>query len=488
MNSRNKLAALWLGLIFLTIQNVSRAQNSFEYSAGNFSVGLSSINPGQTPFPAYYTVFIETGNGRYIKSGRIDDAKKIPLKNFAYPYKIKNGSKALATVTSYYDTTPRPPRHTAISVSNPGDPLPLEQVFLPVLTGKPYGRIAIDPCVQTVVPGDTMSVSLIYKPYSSAGTYTIIAFYYNKPLEGGNIFSPISESTEYSFNASEQTKAIRRHNTESVFTTIPDGLPVEVSSRLNTAHSGYTNALYFMVPAGLPEVEKNIFLSLAPTRNTLSYNQNTSTAFYATIMQYNSSGIMEQKDFLLPLGINMYAHDPNGISTSPHCFMDNEGLVDPHNIRIMNNIHFTNDGPGYARTVEVTVTVPDGITIPLPFSSAYVFVNGTTKLFKPQLPGEKNYYKITGNKIIFTMKDVFLKGTVAEKELSKRTGMITFTLKTNAAPLSVPDCMYTYASIAFFNRDNTPNKPIIKWDLIRSNCNNTTPCPRYSKAGGPDTR
>lgn len=483
MNSKIKFL-----LCFILVQNTSFAQTSFEYSSGSFNVTLAPINPDQSPPKAFYSIFLETGNGRYTKSGQINDSKRIQPFVFAYPYQINTNSRALATVSSYYDTTPRPPRNTAIAVSNPMGQLPNDQTNLPIITGKPQTRIGIDPCVSVVVPGDTMALALIYKPFVTPGTTNIIAFYYNKPLEGGNIFNQINSQTHYSFKGPDLTKAIRTHNNEAIYTSLPDGLPPDVMAKLNTAHTDYSDAIYFIIPAGLNESEKNIFLSLVPTKNTISYNGNTSTGFAATIIQYSPAGTVAQQNFYSPLGINMVARDPNGIVTSPHCFMGNEGIVDPHDISITHKIKFENDGPGDAKDIVITVTVPEGIKIPAQITDAFVIRNGTARLFKPWTPGETYYYSISNRNIVFTMKNIFLKGTTGERNPLRRSGIITFNLKTNSAPLVIPDCMYTFVSIVFINKDRSANKPVTGRDLIRSNCSNTQPCPLYSKAGSIDTR
>ncbi|MBL0181134.1 MAG: hypothetical protein IPP96_02125 [Chitinophagaceae bacterium] len=439
MNNRNKLATLWLLLFFILTQHVSVAQSSFDYSGGNFNLTLAPINPTQAQPKAYYTLFIETGSGRYSKSGQINDGKNILPYIYAFPYQINNNSQALATVSSYYDTTPRPPRHTAIAASNPNGPMPPDQNVLQGLTGKFTSRIGIDPCVNVIVPGDTMSAALVYKPYISAGTNTLVAFFYNKPTEGGNIFSPINAQTRYSFNSPQQTKAIRTHNNETIYTSLPDGLPADVAAKLNTAHSGYTDAIYFIVNSATDEKERNIFFSLAPTRNTFSYNNSTSTSFGATILQYNAAGTIEQQNFYSPLGINMIARDPNGIKTSPHC-LNNPGddVLYPYDITIGNNVNFQNDGAGDAKDVEITVTVPEGIKFPTLLSNASVRINGTTRWFTP-CPGTNCYtLNAAQRQIVFKMKNVFLKGTVNEKDPVKRSGRISFFAENQSISRSHP--------------------------------------------------
>ncbi|HAO46159.1 MAG TPA: hypothetical protein PLZ45_12375 [Ferruginibacter sp.] len=491
MNSRKNLSAFTLAFFFILGGTESMAQNSFGYSNGTFSVSLAPINPTQAPPAAYYKVFLETGNGRYTRSGQINDGSTIPPYNYQYPYQIGNNSQAVVTISSYYDTTPRPPRQTALAVSNTGSPDPLPQVNLPSITGKPQSRIGIDPCVDLVVPGDTMAVALIYKPYTNPGSTTLVAFFYNNPLEGGNIFSPVDEATSYTFNNPVSTKAIRRFNNEPIYTSLPSGIPGEIASYFSNADNGYTNytnALYFLIPAAASDAERNIFLSLAPTKNTSSYNKNASTGFTAVIIPYNGSGLLAPPaKTYAPLGIRMLARDPNGITTNPHCFIGSEGIVDGHNTLISNTIRIENEGPGTAKHVSVAVTIPEGITIPSLITNAYVSINGSTKQFKLFGQGVKYSYMVSGRTITFIMQDVGLKGRLRTKFPEERKARIWFSLRTNATG-PIPECLYTDISIVFTNEDNSRNKPIKAFDLVRTNCSSTNPCPRSSKAGGPITQ
>jgi hypothetical protein len=491
MNRKNKLNALSLVFLFLLGKVDSTAQNSFGYSNGTFSVSLAPINPTQAPPSAYYKVFLETGSGRYIKSGQINDGSTIPPYNYSYPYWIGNNSQAVVTVSSYYDTTPRPPRQTALVVSNTGGQLPPAQTNLPVIGSKPQSRIGIDPCVDIVVPGDTMAVALIYKPYTNPGSTTLVAFFYNKPLEGGNIFSPINESASYTFNNPVPTKAIRRFNNESIYTSLPSGVPGEIGSYLFNPANGftnYTNALYFLVPAPTSDAERNIFLSLAPTTNLSSYNKNSNTGFAAVIIPYNGSGMLATPGTTYsPLSIRMLARDPNGITTTPHCFIGSEGIVDPHNVTLASAIRIENEGPGNAKHVEVAVTIPEGVTIPTLITNAFAYVNGSTKQFKLFGQGSKYSYMVWGRKITFIMQDVGLKGRLGTKNPEERKAKVWFSLKTNTTG-PIPECLYTDISIVFTNEDNSRNKAIKASDLIRTSCSSTSPCDRNSKAGGPDPR
>ena len=323
MNSKKKLTALGLICFLFLMQHLSFAQ-TFQYSESQqrFQISLSAIAPNQVdPQPAY-TIFIEPGNGRYIKNNQRIDGTITTNTPFSYPYAIASRSKATVTISSYYDETPRPPRNLSRPAQNlnPQEPLLPNQNFLPIV-GSKQKRIGIDPCVDVIVPGDTIAVAITYKPVSAAGTNNIVAFFYNKPFNNGNIiFNNINSGTDYEFNNLERTKAIRKHNGESINSgMVPSGLPVNVSGALSTAKGDYANALYFLIPAGVDETEKNIFLSLAPTKALKSYSGST-TSFKATIIQYNNNDIIDSADNITyVLGMSLSSRDPNGIETKPNC-------------------------------------------------------------------------------------------------------------------------------------------------------------------------
>lgn len=504
-------------LIFCTsFYQISLAQ-TFNYSpgtSGSFNLSLPPID--QTPYPLssfpYYTLFIETGNGRYFK---VPDPNSPYINNidgtipsntsYAYPYHIATGSNAVATVSAWYDTTQRPPRHLSIIVGNPNGSQLQNQVKLG--TGLKGSHIGIDPCVTIIVPGDTMVTAITYKPYVNALSNNIVGLFYNNTSPGGlnNIFNTINGQTMYNFdntssdNHVQPTKAIRTHNNEAVFSSIEElqnsipGLPQSVINKLNTESFGFQNKLYFVLPyiqPGSQALESNIFVSLAPTTNTSSYDTNASSKFKAAIVEFNSGGILNSSTKEVNLQIQFLARDPNKITTTPECLnTPGEDVLYPWDVVIKNRIEFHNEGPGDAKDIEVTVTVPDGIKFPTLLSNASLFVNGVAKPFTLTI-GDNNYTlkPIPERKIVFKMKNIFLKGTVNEKNASKRVGYIFFNLKTNPYPQDIPQCMYTDISIVFINRNGTRNAPFVGNALIRRNCSIASPCSRFSPAGGPNTK
>ena len=503
-------------LIFCTsFYQILLAQTSFSYSpgtSGSFNLSLPPINQNPYPLspPPYYTLFVETGNGRYFK---VPDPNSLFTNNingtifsnntYTYPYHIAKGSNAVATISGWYDTTPRPPRNLSIIMGNPnGSPLQ-DQVKLG--TGIKASHIGIDPCVTIIVPGDTMVTAITYKPYVGALSNNIVGLFYNNPSPSGlnNIFNTINGQTMYNFdntvldNHVQPTKAIRTHNNETVFSSIEElqnsipGLPQSVIDKLNNESSGFLNKLYFVLPyiqPGSQALESNIFVSLAPTTNTNSYDTQTPSVFKAAIVEFNSGGVLNSNTKQVNLQTQFLARDPNKITSTPECLNTKDDVLYPWDILIKNRIEFHNEGPGDAKDIEVTVTVPDGIKFPTLLSTASLLVNGVPRLFTPNF-GDNNYtLKPAQRKIVFKMNNIFLKGTVNQKNASKRVGYIFFDLKTNPFPQDIPQCMYTDISIVFINRNGTRNAPFVHAALIRRNCSIASPCSRFSPAGGPDTR
>lgn len=489
-----KITAVFLILFFTSFNQLSFAQTRFNFQNNAFNISLPPVYDHPVTMFPYYTLFVETGNGRYFKIPNagygIVNGSVATNNSYPYPYLINNNSTALASVSGWYDTTVRPPRALASLAGNPsGNPLPDQNLLPPPAFNKPQKRIVVDPCVNIVLPGDTMAVAITYKPYYSVGSKNIVAFFYNAS-EGGNFFSPVDGTTTYSFYGNNSINAIRVNN-ETVYTSASDipGIAQTIIDKLNSDGAGYTNKLFFTVPPLTSindEKERNLFLSLAPSKNHKAYLPALSSGFKATITHYKNSEILPGDLAHAPLTVNFDSRDPNGITTSPHCFEGSEGFIDPHNTTIRNNIRFENEGPGVAKDIEITVTIPKGLDFPASLAGAYVNVKNMTRFFTPCTPfipcsrGEKYCYRIEGRKIIFILKDVKLNGKINEREPAKRSGIISFVLKTNPAPLKVPYCMYTYVSIVFINSDCSRNKAVKGKDLIRTNCLSETPCSEYS--------
>jgi len=473
MNSRKKNAALILTGILTLLMHVSFAQVGLEYptGTGSFRITVPATDPNRNP-AQYFSLFLETGDGRYQKL-ILPDGINTTSRYLPYPYRIEPNA-AVLTASGYYDTTPRPPRDAAVMISNSESTIPTAQNML---NG---GHIGIDPCVSSIVPGDTMAVALIYKPflYSVGGNKTMVAFFYNMPYNGGNIFKSIGINTKYKFNGTK-VPAIRTFKSERLFDSYDEmssNTPHTVVNFLDHIKSNgndytlYNNALYFEV--GTNTTENNIFLSLAPDPDSVNYTTGRSSAFRAVIIRYDSvSGtIFAQRDTTVNLQVSFFARDPNGITTFPHCFKS------PADRLISDSVFFQNDGPGEASNVEVTVAIPKGMVFPNDFFVASLKINGIKLPFlnRRLFPNALNTYLLQpGNREIhFRMNKISLAGNIPPIDINKRKAAITFKIRTNYNASTIPNgCSYTTASIVFFNADTgSPNPAIVARDVFRKLC------------------
>jgi hypothetical protein len=483
MNRKKQLIISGFTIFFLLTQNLSFSQDAnLTYLSNNFNITVPPIKPKQSP-SAYYTYFMETGNGGYYR-GTISDGFSIPPITVPYAYYIAPGSKAVLTLSAYYDTIRRPPRDIAIPVSNS---ITTQAPYQPNLSV--YDNIRIDPCVTTVVPGDTMIVAVNYKPFTpiSSSSKNIVAFFYNKQaLSAGNIFNIINENTPlYNFNGT-QISPFRRHNDEIFSSSIPSNIPDAVKESLRIAGAGYTNALYFQVPKST--TEKNIFITLSPDNNPAHYNTDLmNTGLTATIIQYDGTTVISKQSKSQLLDIKLYARDPNGIKTYPHCLDSFPSLV---NKPIKYIVDFQNDGYGPARHVELIVSIPEGIKLPTDFlniTSTISQVNIQFKKWSILNPDEKYTYELKHKGaiqlIIFRMNKISLAG--APDDISLRHGTILFTLNTVSDRTKIDQCMYSDLSIVFTSLvrgGELKNPAIKKYDIISKNCKHIPssyiPCPK----------
>ncbi len=494
MNSKKRLIILWVTFLLFFIQSIAFSQDAnLKYLSNTFSISVPPIKPKQNP-KAFYTYFLETGNGNFYR-GSIADGLTIAPVNIPYAYSITPNSKAVLTLSAYYDTTRRPPRDIAIPISNNITTIAPNQAHLTAGV-----NILIDPCVPSIVPGDTMALAITYKPlvYPSASHKHIVAFFYNKqPLSAGNIFSIITESTpSYNFKGTP-VNPIRTHHNEPFSSTIPDTIPDAVKQSLREADDGYTNALYFLVPSGTNE--RNIFISLAPDKDPSHYNSDhLKTGFGATIIQYDAVSVTAKQSINPTYDVFLLARDPNGITTSPHCL---DSFPSPNNKPIAYKVDFQNDGGGTAKHVIVTVSVPKGIIVPSGFLLVSSIIKGEIIDFTKwsiNQPEVLNTYelKVNEQKIVFRMNNINLPGPSLQQpdDILKRHGSISFILKTNPDRNLIKQCMYSDVSIVFTSitrGGEIKNPAITKSDLIRKICthlSDNTVCPRNPTAAKkPDT-
>lgn len=530
MNSRKKSVAISFILVLILFQQASFAQ-TFKYTpataSGSYKItmpspSLSELNRSQTnPFP-FSTLFIETGNGRYIKEETpIHDEYITTPKSIDYNFAIPSNSNALLNIVGHYDTI-KPPRRNFVysnfSNTDGGTLFPQHKL-------DPYFYVGLDYSHPTVVKNDTMTTVITYRPDIPGKTgqqvtgNCIIAFFYNDPANGGNIFDGLDGSKTYPMvyndgisKSIQPVKAVRKHGEETgIYTSINeiplDGVTDQVAQELSIAKGLYQNALYFTVPANAVAEEKNIFLSMAPI-NSASPGQ--VTTFKAFIIKFNSTKVLAQQGVPKTLWVDEFARDPNGILTSPACL---DSFTRPTNKPIKYNVDFQNDGEGIAQKVKVTVFLPEGI----PFPSSGL-LNITATAMQQDLPFERytaatensrNTYQFvttrihrsgdiifTQRKIIFMMPGINLPGTISQpvSELL-RHGNISFTLNTESNKDLIPQCMYSDISIVFFSfiqKRLVELAPIRDHYLTRKRCEHFSgglpSCPRVSKEGGPVTQ
>jgi len=535
MNSRTKFLKSGLTILSILVLQKSFAQ-TFRFDQGAAPSGsfkfttpaqpLDSLNPNQTNPKPFYTFLMEMGNGRYIKDEtHIHNEFTTQQKDTGYNYFIPANSTALLNFVGHYDTI-RPPKlrmvYTASNTS--GSSLqPQQKLVAGKYIGLDYSLSSIYP---TVVKNDMMTTVITYRPDIPTKTGQqvtadcIVAFFYNKSDLGGAIFDPLTSSKTYkmTFNdgsgdVSQQVKAIRKHAEESGIYDDAANIPLSgqstdlVKSALGNAKGLYEKALYFTIPANASIEEKNIFLSMLPSNSPSTGNL---TSIKSYIIKYNSGGIIGERSADSTLLFNEYASDPNGIITSPACLDSFTGPLTGKPVRY--TVDFQNDGEYSTPNAKVTVYLPDGI--PFPTSG---FLNITARVKEQDISFEKykvanensrNTYQFvtttaheaggitsTYRSIIFRMPAIQLPGTgnsPANENL--RHGRISFTLNTSEDIMQIPECMYSGIKIVFYSiieGRQKENFPIRDHTLTRRTCSHTNPlpaCPRYSKAGGPDTR
>lgn len=518
MSSKNNFRKSVIFFIFIMTQHILFAQ-TFQYSSSYFNITLPSLStPSPNPdHPPYYTLFIETGNGRYYKDGtHISSASASSPYQIFYDKVIPHGSNAILNIVGHYDTI-KPPRelytfppdsHSATDAS-------------PQITLDPGKKIGFAYADKTVVLGDTMTYVVTYKPDSVVNT--IVAFFYNdnNSFNRQRVFTEITDPGQlypFVFADGNTTRIYNRNairvndGATPIYTTSPDGIPSGVSTALANAMNGFNNAIYFKMFPGqnANENERNAFISMiAPLNSDLI---GSFANIKAVLIKYsNVSGYISQDTVRDIIPVDRFASDPNGIRTTPHCLSgslegSSKGSVGTLFNRPINyDVTFRNDGDGDAKHVEVTVLVPEGIQL----SSSQILNVKSTVSRKSIVFSKKpvfgriplNTYEIISNgtdrKIVFTMTDIKLPG-VATSEASKkdfllRQGAISFTLNTIADPHDSHiasdklSCMYSDVSIVFtsFVRGRESTSTITGWDLVRGKCNIASPlpppCPRKAK-------
>lgn len=509
MNRKNMFLGYGFILVLAMLCKISFAQKtSFQYTSPNFNVGLPSLksmNRNQiNPFP-YYTLFLETGNGRYVKdSSHIYDNGEPFTYPVGYNYNIPSGSLGVLNIVGHYDTM-KPPKGmlVATGISNTVTLEPPAQNRLPA--GKSIGYDYSDPYVVI----DRYLTFVIHYKRDNDGQY-MVAFFYNDnepSLQGAKAFADITDPN-MTYPVSQvvgnittpyDLKAVRT-KMETAYTSIND-LPLQVRHGVQTLQGSFNKAVYFITKLSSKIAERNIFISLA-TPNDIGLVGSSANVKLALI-KYNDNGIdgtPEVVGYTFP--IEQLASDPNGIKTFPDCINATHPGAEPFSKPVQYEVNFQNDGPGVATSVEATVTIPRGIDLsvsgPGPITS---IVGGKTIPFTKKTTGgiikSGATYEIVSNgglkQIIFRLPGIKLPGTKEERRnSSKRHGNIKFTLysipKKNKEfpPLTeVPSCMYSDVSIRFFSmREGRETEVDRKTGscLLRSKCNGIIPAPPCNRA------
>ena len=510
MTRNNKLLKAGLIVVLACAHYLLFAQ-SFQYSNSRFNISLPSLttwNPGQTSPAMGYSLFIETGNGRYIKYPDPQSNNLIVGSNtnppFPMPYSsaipgpgIPSQAGAILNIVGHYDTIKPPKGLFAMPfISNTSADFPPQVKLAP---GK---RIGFNFSDSSVVIGDTMTLVITYKPDTSRNY--VVVFFYNENNTLGKPFTEITNTgLTYPFadgtaNRVRTVNAIRTWSGENPTLNI-DQVPAMIKSTLQANPDNFNNAVYFNIPNNINLEERNIFFSLVSPQNPALLG--AVAKLKARLIGYNPAtntvDVNEPVSLNLPIGL--FASDPNSITTSPHCL--NERSTSPYGKPVQYDIHFQNVGDGPAKKVEIEVFIPEGIQLPSPAikNGVAVFTDfsvrctaaGKTIKFVPENPNaslpQPNTFKIISSgqhkSILFTMSNIYLQGRSAD--FMKSNGDIHFTLKARSlkgrdaiGPATLPECMYSDLKITFtsiIGGVEYINHPMWASDAVRTNCIYITP-------------
>ena len=494
MNRKSKLIKTGLIISLILMQQISFGQ-AFQFNKPYFNITLPSLsewnhNPPAAPF--YYSLFIETGNGRYIKKDSLYGAYTNP------PYVVwyNNGLPGLATpsntgailnIVGHYDTIKPPKGLLAIpSISNGIDQIPAQN-NLP--SNK---RIRFDYSDSSIIIGDTMTLVVTYKPDTMLNY--VVAFFYNEKNTTGKPFNVINnKDLSYQFEGTTpghtvSTKAIRTWGQEDIIFN-PDQFPLHVKSTLSADVSNFDNAIYFTIPHNIQLEEKNIFLSMVTPKKPMLLGALINIK--ARIVGYNKFSVPVNEPVPLSLPIGLLSSDPNNITTTPHCLNKSPG-GNPYNKPVQYDINFQNIGSGPAKNVEVEVFIPDGMQLPSKGFDVTCTVKGKKIKFaqedaNPETVIKKPYtYRINSaaaqRSIIFKFNGIYLPGKSVD--FLNSNGSIHFTLNTISKKAAVikdlTDCMYSSVKITFtsiIGGIEHENPAIGAEDVVSPRCQYTTPTP-----------
>ena len=480
MNSKKILATSIL-IICFTIN--SKAQPGLHYDNANkwFNVAIPAIDyPQKKGITPYTKAFLETGTGSFF----ILTTSSYQLVTFNKGFNFSPAANVLPPIVqmnTFYDTTGRPPHATGITAFNPERTTAVNTSQNELATGKfvKINTSVSSPNATTVIPGDTMTVALTYKNSTFNGddlhsyNHSILAFYYNG-AENPNIFSDVptaDNALPYQFYG-VSVPPLRKHNGETIITR--NDMPDAVKYQFDTANSGYSRIIYISVPYDPNTVERNLFISMAPSKVLSNYTL-ANTSFKVVLIDFRDQDYGNVSEFLQPIGVDFASRDPNEIFTTPNCL---DVYSDKTNKPIKYRVHFENIGSGIANRISITVDVPKGIHVPDIGTNLF-----TCKIGNIAVPVYKEDTRQTSqerrcvyrlnpstNTITFTINNARLFGTIHTRGENNYTyGDIVFKLKTESA--NIPNCMQSKVSIVF-----DTNRPETDTDIIMMSCKPLTIC------------
>lgn len=481
MNKKSFIVAIYLIILCANINAqiiFSPTDNGKKFRLVTPTIPQGSLN-GNSP---YTRVFLETGNGAFLHFSTADSASR----EFIMPWYFSSSNmvQPVVQLSRFYDTTRIPPLASSFTFNPPVDNsgTNFQSRLLGTQSVMITPSIAVTvPGPATIIPGDTMTLAITYKSIpvgelNPPNDRTIIAFYYNDPGIT-NLFSTISNNPQYNFSGT-MVNAIRMHNSETIISY--SAIPSQLRSQLDNYKGQFTQALYIRAPYSGNDIEKNIFLSLAPNANAADYTKLKSFV-RAVVLDYKSNNLnqfnIQHSD--QNFDINFLSRDPNHITVFPLSFKNRQGAIDK---RVDYHIHFENEGAGRASSIIIETEIPKGFRLPAIGVNLFTCTIGGRLISMVTGPIENvinspqrlcHYaFDRSNNKIKFTIINADLKGTIEANGINDR-GDIAFSLRTQNAPNqnSIKPCMFSKVSIKF-----DFNNPVINYFTTRVGPNLLIPC------------
>lgn len=454
----------------------------------DFKIWLDSIyknpmdNTTETVLPAgaaRTTAIIEYGDGTFGE-----------LYNEDHPTGVTIGQKAMAVVTTYYDTIDKPrgtirPFNTDIPLTEStvsSNNVPVNKLLKLI----PYAKNTILYDNVRKKLKDTFFTAMAYK-----NTPGVIGIYYNENAD--KYFSTLLKSGKmwmYNLNTtnkdSTEISLVRRYNNEKLYYSVND--LVDAYSKYNPkrdhlnylltgSSSRYKNAFFIKIN-GSDNTEKNIFLSLLPLISESSYRISSDSTTSVTAIFFNDDSLFSQSNIapitfsssknplyndMTEQRVSLLARDPNSLKSNPYCIKYPDQAFD-----VQYTLAFMNDGAGTANDIKINLVPNSKIDLStIHFYSCKIGTKIFTNIPKyvwgptpPQYYQEKLCPYTLSNGIVTTkpciqvvFKDVNLRGTfqtpLSEIEVTKGKTVIGFT--TNAV-----DVFPEMTASVYFNDATVP--------------------------------